>query len=230
VVGRWALGYDGEIAKVLFYSHRGDYALPEEYWFVTRKGVTGTLQDKLDDPDALKSFILNNWNQHCATAITKNGVLLTPDLRAHIKDLDLGFIRAKQPLDILKEHAQTVYHRFVFGGPLHERSPKLPPSMVAVSEQRYVAQLYEVIGGIMGRHVTDATDFNADTKCSNLFKRSRISFYSAEALKELARDHMDDVGYFDQIMKEFENGLYFTYTGPASSGFDRLTATVKAAQ
>ena len=28
-----------EIAKVLFYAHRGDYTLPSEYWFVTRKGV-----------------------------------------------------------------------------------------------------------------------------------------------------------------------------------------------
>ena len=30
----------------------------------------------------------------------------------------------------------------------------------------------------------------------NLFDRSRITFYSAEGLKELARDHMADVAFF----------------------------------
>ena len=29
-----------EIGKVLFYSHRGDYSFPQEYHFVTHKGVT----------------------------------------------------------------------------------------------------------------------------------------------------------------------------------------------
>src|SRR5438876_1084094 len=39
-----------EIGKVLYYTSKGDYSAPQQYWFVTHKGVTGDLQDLLDDP------------------------------------------------------------------------------------------------------------------------------------------------------------------------------------
>ena len=49
----------GEIAKVLFYSHKGDYTLPEEYWFVTHKGVNSDLQDLIDEILELASRLCN---------------------------------------------------------------------------------------------------------------------------------------------------------------------------
>jgi len=53
-----------EIGKVLFYSHRGDYSFPQEYHFVTHKGVTSPFQDLLDQPENLREFVIENWNKY----------------------------------------------------------------------------------------------------------------------------------------------------------------------
>lgn len=97
----------GEIAKVLFNTFNGTYTAPEQYWFVSHRGVTGPLQDLLDSPTKLKAFILDNWVKCCAGAITsKQTIELTPELRQHIENFGFHIFRAKQPLEIINEHAQ----------------------------------------------------------------------------------------------------------------------------
>jgi len=222
----------GEIAKVLHYTLTGNYTAPLEYWFVTHRGVTGDLQDFLDEPDKLRAYILKNWNKYCAGGITDTGkVALTDDLTSHIESFDFSIFRAKQPHDLINEHQETRYHLTVFGAPLIQRPPPpAPPSIVAPSERAYVAQLYEVIAEELGISIKEAVDFAHSLPLRNLFDRSRITFYSAEGLKELARDHMADVAFFDSLLTNFGDGLYHTYTAPAASGLVRLRSTVQAAQ
>ena len=63
-----------------------------------------------------------------------------------------------------------------------------------------------------------------------VFDRSRITFYSAEGLKELARDQMADAAFFDSLLGHFKDGLFYTYSVTGKSGLDRLSNTVQAAQ
>lgn len=219
-----------EIGKVLFYSHRGDYTFPEEYHFITHKGVTSPFQDLLDQPENLRKFIISNWNEHCRHKIRKEPVHLTAELQAHIESVPFTAFRAKQPLALLKEHAQTKYHMTVFGAPLIERpEPPEPPSEVAPSENRYVKQLMQVISADIGHSVSNLTDFLHSEKHRRLFDRSRLTFYHAEGLKELARDQMSDIAFFDTLLKEFHDGLYHCHTSEPD-GYPRLMQTVKAAQ
>lgn len=222
----------GEIAKVLYYTLSGDYSAPREYWFVTHKGVTSTLQDLLDDPDKLRAFITSNWGRYCADAITSTtAVPLTDKMNAHIASFDFSIFRAKQPLDLISEHAQTRYHLTVFGAPLIDRPPPpAPPSSVAPTESGYVGQLYEVIGEAMGAVISDPVHFSHEATYKGLFERSRITFYCAEGLKELARDQMADTAFFDTLLGEFREGLYYTYTTTGQTGLNRLRSTVTAAQ
>ena len=153
------------------------------------------------------------------------------DFAAYVAKTDFSFIRVKQPLDLINEHAQTSYHLIVFGAPLIERAPpETPPSKVAEAERGYVGELFKVIGEMTGTTISGEGDFATHGKAKGLFERSRMTFYSAEGLKELARDQMADAGYFDQLLGEFRHGLYYTYSAPADSGYTRLSETVKAAQ
>jgi len=222
----------GRDRQGLHHTLAGSYTTPLEYWFVTHRGVTGDLQDLLDEPGKLRAYILKNWNKYCAAAITDKGkVPLTDDLKAHIASFDFSIFRAEQPHDLINEHQKTRYHLTVFGAPLINRPPPpAPPSIVAPSERVYVAQLYEVIAEELGMSVTEAVDFAHSRPMRNLFDRSRITFYSAEGLKELARDHMADVAFFDSLLTSFGDGLYHAYTAPAASGLVRLRSTVQAAQ
>ncbi|MBR1179183.1 hypothetical protein JQ617_34825 [Bradyrhizobium sp. KB893862 SZCCT0404] len=164
-----------EIGKVLHYTYIGDYTAPVEYWFVTHLGVTSDFQDMLDDPSRLREYILTNWNERCANKIGKQKVPLDDAFKQHIDAFDFSIFRAKQPLDLIKEHSQTRYHLTVFGAPLIERPPPpAPPSAVAAGETEYVTQLYEVIGEALGAKVASASDFADHASYTRLFDRSRI--------------------------------------------------------
>lgn len=219
-----------EIGKILFYSHRGDYSFPHEYHFVTHEGVTSELQDLLDEPEKLRKFIIDNWNKYIRAKIRKQPVDLTSGLKTHIEAVPFTVFRAKQPLDLINEHAQTRYHLTVFGLPLIERQkPPEPPSEVAPGENEYVTQLLAVIAADLGRPVSKALDFADSEKHKRLFDRSRLTFYHSEGLKELARDQMADESFFDSLLGEFVDGLYHWHTGEPD-GYQRLISTIKAAQ
>ena len=220
-----------EIAKVMFYTHRGDYSAPEQYVFVTHKGVTSPFQDLLDAPGDLKKYVIDNWDKYCRNEIRKEPVELTEALRDHIDNFDFAIFSAKQPLALLKEHGQTRYHLTVFGAPLIERAkPPAPPSEVKPGETGYVTQLFEVIGEQIGAHVDSLKDFSHIEKHQRLFDRSRLTFYSTEGLKELARDQMAYVWFFDSLLTEFSDGLYHWYSDTHQSGYQRLLNTIKGAQ
>lgn len=221
-----------EIGKVLHYSYIGDYSIPFEYWFVTHKGVTSNLQDLLDAPETLRKFIIDEWDKYCADEITsKAKILLTAGFIKHIENFPFGIFRAKQPNALIAEHAKTKFHLAVFGLPLIDRPPPpSPPSTVAPGETRYLAQLYRAIGENMGIVVTDSQQFCHVGRLTRLFERSRITFYCAEGLKELARDQMADAEFFMTLLDEFSDGLYHTVASASPPALNRLSVTIQASQ
>ncbi|EPE4155156.1 ABC-three component system protein [Yersinia enterocolitica] len=220
-----------EIGKVLYYTFRGDYTIPEEYWFVTHQGVVGPLQDLLDDPNKMRQHVLDHWEEQCAAQIMKAPIPLTVELRAHISSFPFSIFRAKQPIEIINEHAKTRFHLTVFGLPLINRpKPPAPPSAVSASEIGYITQLYAVIGENLGMQVTQSADFAAHASLKKLFDRSRITFYCAENLKELARDQMADTAFFDSLVDEFCDALYHVCNEMADSGLKKMRSTILAAQ
>jgi len=221
-----------EIGKILFYTYRGDYTTPKEYWFVTHKGVTSDFQDLLDTPDKLREFILANWEKYCAAKITsKIKVALDSKLRTHIEAFPFSIFRAKQPHDLISEHKQTRYHLTVFGAPLIDRpKPPIPPSSVAPAETRYVTQLYKAIEERLGFAITDPSQFANEAMLRKLFERSRITFYCAEGLKELARDQMADAEFFNTLLDEFSDGLFHSIMSAHPPALNRLSVIIQAAQ
>jgi hypothetical protein len=230
-----ALGFGDaslEIGKVLHYTFTGEYTVPEEYWFVTHQGLTEPLQDQLDNPAKLKKDIIDEWEKRCAKKITSNAKLdLTGDFLKHVENFDFSIFKAKLPHEIIDEHRQTPYHLVVFGAPLIDRPlPPTPPSQVAPAENGYIGQLHRVIGDVLTIAVNAEADFAHSQPMTRLYNRSRITFYSAEGLKELARDHMVNAAFFDTLLDEFESGLYHSYTNTTVIGLPRLQATMQAAQ
>jgi hypothetical protein len=221
-----------EIGKLLYHTSEGSFPVPEKFWFVTHKGVSNPLQDLLDDSIKLKDFIVENWDKSCAAEITaKVTVALTGKLKSHIETFDFGIFHAKQPHELIDEHSQTPYHLTVFGAPLINRPPPpAPPSTVAAIENVYISQLFAVIAERLGIPVNAIADLSSNPDMWRLFTRSRLTFYSAEGLKELARDQMADAGFFETFLQHFVDGLFHTYTKEWPSGLSRLQATVQAAR
>lgn len=221
-----------EIAKVLYYTHNGDYTVPEQYWFVTHRGLTNDFQDQIDDPAKLKQAIIDGWDEYCANKITSTATIqLDGAFRQHIENFAFSIFKAKQPLELVAEHRKTSYHRLIFGDPLVDRPPApTPPSQAAANENGYIFQLFTVIGKELAIKVAEEADFAHSSQMSLLFKRSRITFYSAEGLRQLARDQMSDAAYFDTFLDGYADGLFHAYTDPQLEGIRRLRATILAAQ
>lgn len=221
-----------EIGKILYHAWTGSIPLPTRYEFVTVHGVVGPLQDLLDEPEKLRTSLIENWDKYCRKHIAgKKDIALEGSLLIYVQEAPFTIFRSKQPHELLKEHAQTRYHDLIFGAPLIERPPPpKPPSNVAPTESMYVKRLFEVIAEVTGQVVTCEFDFSNNDKMLQIFARARLMFYAAEGLKELSRDQMSEEGYFEDLLNEFKEGLYYHYTAAAESGHARLVNTIKAAQ
>lgn len=221
-----------EMGKLLYYTLMGDYPIPETYWIVAQKGVTGSLQDIIDDRERLRKAVVDGWSKHIKLKITKKvSIELDAAMQAHIKKFPFERVKVKQPHELLKEHAQTGYHLRVFGKPLIERpKPPAPPSLVAPIELGYIRQLYAIIAEATATDVSCPADFAHLTHYAFLFAQARLAFYCAEGLKELARDGMENEEYFKALLDEFYNGLLMTYLmGRGIPGMKRMMTTVERA-
>ena len=221
-----------EVGKILFHAWTGSIPLPTKYEFVTVHGVVGPLQDLLDEPEKLRAALTEGWDNHCRKRIAeRQEIPLEGTLAEYVHAAPFKIFRAKQPHEVLKEHAETRYHALVFGAPLIERPPApMPPSDVAATESRYVMRLFEVITEVTGLTVKCEADFAGHAGMAQLFTRARLMFYAAEGLKELSRDQMADERYFEDLLNEFRDGLYHHYTAVAEKGHARLVNTIKASQ
>lgn len=220
-----------ELGKLIFYTHRGDYPVPETYWIVTHKGVTNPLQDLIDEPAKLRDALLAGWNKQVRGKITrKQKVELDQALRDHIDAFPFHAVRVKQPLDLLKEHALTGYHFRVFGKPLIDRPPsRKPPSEVEPMELGYVRQLFDIIGQRHNIPVGCADDLAPLNGARKIFERARLAFYCAEGLRTLARDQMNNEDFFATLLDEFHDGLFMTYQLGYGDGMERMMRTVEQA-
>ncbi len=59
-----------ELAKLAFYTKRGDYKYPRRYHFIAPQGAGIKLSNLLRDPDALRGGLITNWDAYCRAKIT----------------------------------------------------------------------------------------------------------------------------------------------------------------
>jgi hypothetical protein len=92
-----------------------------------------------------------------------------------------------------------------------------------------VQRLYEAIAERLKLTIDTASDFHHDATCRAIFERARLTFYSAEGLKELARDQMREERYFSTLMDDLYDAVHMTYLMPRDDGIERLMYTVQQA-
>jgi len=216
-----------ELGKLCFYTHRGDYTIPNKYYFVTHKGVGDKLQAMLDDPVKLREELISTWDIRCKDKITSTAVVLANGFKKYVCAFDFSIVQAIPPEKILTEHSKTHYHALIFGSfvrPRPAQSP-LPPLAVHKIETRYVEQLYEAFSDHLKKPVTSEADFADRRDMSQNFRRARIGFYSAEALKEFARDNLPDDSYFNDLKSQFHAGVGIVAVALHPDGYRRMTET-----
>ncbi|MGA8941059.1 MAG: ABC-three component system protein [Acidobacteriaceae bacterium] len=220
-----------EIAKVLWHSFNGAYAVPRKYYFMAPKACGASLGKLLLKAAALKAAIVGNWDSKCANAVTKKQTIaLTGVFARYVSNFDFSIFAQKPLLELIDEHRATPYFATRFGGGLKPRpKPDAPPDTVHANESRYVEQLYEAYSDHRGTKVTDLKGLTVWPSHVQHFHRQREHFYHAEALRNFARDTVPP-GTFEDLQSEVYAGVADVEAKTHSDALVRLNAVTQVAQ
>jgi hypothetical protein len=215
-----------ELGKLIYYTHIGEFSVPRRYFFVAPQGAGPKLSSLLRSATKLRAGLLENWEQKCRHEITsKRDIPLDDQLKAHIGAIDFSIFSAPSPLTIIEEHSRTRHYAARFGGGLRARPPTpAPPTTIAANEANYIRALLDAYEDRL-KAILQSPDQITDTALAQHFKRARLEFYSAEALKGFSRDTVP-LGTFEVLLDEVFNGIADVLQSAHSDAYARVLATV----
>ncbi len=221
-----------EIGKIIYYSFKGYYLPPKKYFFVAPRNIGTTLGRLLADPIELRKETRDNWEKHCMSKITKvNPIPLSGELLEWFEGFDFSIFFSVSVVEMIEGHEKTPFHAVRFGGglpPRDEDEEEAPPARYAEKESRYIRQLFNAYGEHLGISVNSASDIRTSHKphLSRDLSRQRERFYSAEALRNFARDNVPE-GTFDQLQDEIFDAVIDSCDEEHSDGLSRMRKTVE---
>lgn len=220
-----------ELGKLIYYTRRGDYTYPRQYYFVAPQGAGTKLSNLLKKPEELRARLAAKWDDYCRTEITTTDIVEFDDgLRAYVDRLDFSIFSAVPPLRLIDEHAKTRWHVARFGGGLPQRpTPPTPPAEPTEQEANYVRELLDAYGDYLKREIAAPSELAREEELREHFGDSRLEFYSAESLRTFSRDTLPP-GEFQRLQEEVHDGIRDEVRGDHSDGYRRVRAVVKLAR
>jgi hypothetical protein len=204
--------------------------VPCRHAFVAPQGVGITVGRWLKDPARFKEEVRQKWTSHCAPKIGKNiNAPLEGDLLAYFDSFDFSIFEDKTGVELIEEHAKTIFHAPRFGGGLPPRGKApAPPAQPSPVESVYLRKLFDAYGEHVGDTVASATDLDSHPKLLGHYNRQRVLFYSAEELRNYARDRTPPQT-FDSLQDDIYHGVIDICEASHPSAFLRLGATISTA-
>lgn len=225
-----------EVAKIIYHSYsktppfNGLCRTPRAHAFVCPHGVGIKVGRMLADQSLLKEHIRENWSDKCVQAIGK-GVKapLEGEFLDYFENFDFSIFTDVTPIELIDEHAHTVFHASRFGGGLPGRAAsQMPPDQPTSEESIYLKQLLEAYSDHLNKSVTSCDDLSDNEELANHYQRQRVLFYSAESLRNFARDRTPPQT-FSALQNDIFDGVIDTSEAEHADAFARVRATVTAA-
>ncbi len=218
-----------DLGKVIYYSHCGEFILPERFTFVAPRGTSRTLERLLYNPNELKAKMISDWPQYCRTKIVKNQVIeLEGDLLAHLEKFDFSCVDRMTLDDILADPSVTPVLAAYFGADPGSPPPHTVPSNVEVKELPYVNELVEAYGEREGCLYAGHDDIVAHPTHGIHFNEQRERFYQADAFSRFYRDNTlaDEM---DALQGEIYHGVIEKHREPHADRLARVNAVMSQA-
>lgn len=226
----------GEIGKIIYHSfHRTPpfnqaCQVPRRHVFIAPFGVGIALGRLLRDPKRFKEEVRAKWQSHCVPAVGASiDAPLTGELLAYFDAFDFSIFDDRTAVELVEEHAQTVFHAPRFGGGLPPRGePDMPPTEPTEGESLYLRKLLDAYGDHLGKPVADRQELTPHRELDGHYNRQRVLFYSAESLRNFARDRTPP-RTFDSLQDDVYNGVIDICEASHADALERLRKTVTAA-
>jgi hypothetical protein len=226
----------GEVAKIIYHSFKQTppfnqaSRVPRRHLFAAPHGVGITVGRWLKDPDRFKKEVRQKWETHCVPKIGKGiQAPLQGNLLEYFDSFDFSIFGDMTGVELIEGHAQTVFYAARFGGGLPPREePPTPPVEPSEAESLYLRKLLDAYGDDLGRAIAAMSDIGGRPDLETHYNRQRVLFYSAEALRNFARDRTPPLT-FDSLQDDVFHGVIDICESNHASGLVRLRATVSAA-
>ena len=88
----------GEIGKLIYFCFKGDYSIPENYFFVCPLGISSFCNDILRNPSKLKDELLKNWD---------GKINLDSNLTAYINSFNFSIFNYIPPQQFIDQYSTT---------------------------------------------------------------------------------------------------------------------------
>lgn len=218
-----------EIAKIIFFSHRGDYCAPRAYWFIAPRGVSTQFSQLLSNANRLRAALIEDWSKVVSVLPPETPLEMPGDLKEHIRKYNFETFGYIPVPTLIEEHEKTPYYVARFGGGLGDRpSQAVVPDTISGEELRYTQQLLEAYSEKEGAFI-DVAGLTKNGKLRDHFRRSRESFFEAEALRLFVREKVVP-GTFESLQDEVHDAVIDIHDNEHDTGYHRLQAVTSAAQ
>jgi hypothetical protein len=226
----------GEVGKLIYHSFQRTppfnqvCRLPRRHVFVAPLGVGLALGRLLHDPTRFKEEVRGKWLSHCVPAIgTHIDAPLIGELLTYFEAFDFSIFEDRSAAELIEEHAQTAFHAARFGGGLPPRGePDAPPTEPTEVESLYLRKILDAYGDHLGTPLANCGQLSAHPNLEEHYRRQRVLFYSAESLRNFARDRTPP-GTFESLQGDVYNGVVDVCESSHADALERLRNTIVAA-
>jgi hypothetical protein len=154
---------------------------------------------------------------------------LTDRLLRYFDAFNFGIFGDRSSVELIEWHSNTAFYTPRFGMGLPARGPvPAPPIKPAASESVYLRKILEAYGDDLGQTISGVADIEANGPLKKHYERQRVLFYSAEELRNFARDRTPQLT-FDSLQDDLFNGVIDTHEADYRSGLERLRAVITMA-
>lgn len=218
-----------DLGKIIYYSYRGEFILPERFTFVAPRGMSRTLEHLLYNPTELKEKIISSWSEYCQTKIIKNEVInLESELLDHLNNFDFSCVDRVTLDDILSDPSVNPVLAAYFGADPGAPPPHTVPSNVEKTELRYVNELLDAYGERERCLYNNHEDVIAHSKYATHFSEQRERFYRADAFNRFYRDNTL-VEEMDDLQGEIYHGIIERHREAYADCLARVNAVMSQA-
>jgi hypothetical protein len=224
-----------EIAKIIYHSFyktppfNQACRLPRFHKFIAPQGVGLSVSRLLRDPDRLREEVRARWTK-CMSKIGKNvTVALAGKFLEYFDQFDFGIFGDMSAVELIQWHSETVFYtpRFGMGLPARGAVPA-PPSEPSASESVYLRKILDAYGDDLGQAISGIVDIDTNGPLKGHYERQRVLFYSAEELRNFARDRTPRMT-FESLQEDVFNGVIDTHDAQHENGLERLRVTITTA-
>lgn len=226
----------GEIAKIIYHSFQRTppfnqaCRVPSRHVFVAPKGVGITVGRLLKDPKRLRTEVRARWETHCVPTLgTGITAPLQGKLLEYLDSFDFSIFEDRTGAELIEEHAKTVFYAPRFGGGLPPREPaEGPPEEPTEEESLYLKKLFDAYGDHLGIVGFAGGSLAQHSDLIQHYNRQRVLFYSAESLRNFARDRTPPQ-VFAALQDDVYHGVIDVCEATHEDALARLRASVTTA-